>query len=211
MMRFTILIALSFSLIALLSSCEHDAELPLPVEGVKSSVCFDSTVFKIIEDNCAMSGCHNGSGEKGSLLTYEEIRNKIKPGDPNASELYKAIVPNRFTRRTNMPPSPRAALDNSEITLIELWILQEGKSFSKVVLPIIQSNCQAEGCHSGAEPAADLLLTDFNQIKNAVENKSLEKHIQQLDDYSLMPPGGQLSDCDISQIKKWISNGLPND
>jgi len=207
MFRLAALIALAIPFLIFFSSCEHDPEMPAIANGVDSTVCFDNKILPLIQKNCSMSGCHDGSSEF-SLNNYQEISGKIVAGNPNSSELYKVITPNKFTNKPSMPPSPKPHLDNADITLIELWILEEANSFSKVVMPVLANNCQS--CHSGETPSGNLTLTDYSQIKEAVNTKSLLKHILEQDNYSLMPPSGQLTDCDIAKIKKWISNGLPN-
>jgi hypothetical protein len=128
MIRFaTFAISLALMLTSLLS-CEHDPELP-PNEilGADSAVCFETQVLNIIKDNCARSGCHNGTGEQFPLETYGEISGQVNAGDPNGSELYKAINPNKFTNKVFMPPSSYTPLNNEQITVIELWILQGAK------------------------------------------------------------------------------------
>ena len=210
MMRYLIPVFFSFLLIAFLTSCEHDADLPLISNGVDSSVCFENKILPIIANNCAVPGCHDGSGEQTPLTNYLEITSKIKAGDPNASKLYQSIVPNRFTRKAYMPPSPKHALSNEDVTLIELWILEEGNTFSKVVLPIFQTNCQ-NGCHDGPYPSNNLLLTNYHEIVAAINDSSLYTHLLPQDTTVFhMPPYQQISDCDLSKINKWISNGLPN-
>lgn len=128
MIRFFLFLINSAFLLFIISACEHDPELPPnSLLGADSLVCFNNQVLPIISSNCGMSGCHDGS-EEFALNSYEDILRKVRPGDPNGSELYKAVVPNKFTNKVFMPPSSKTALNNAQITLIELWILQGAKS-----------------------------------------------------------------------------------
>lgn len=203
-----------------LSSCRHEAELLPIIPGTNDSICFDSQVLPIIQSNCAKSGCHDGSGEF-PLTTYEQILRKVEPGKPNKSSLYKVM--NTWQGAPNfMPPSPSQPLSNAQITNIQLWIMEGALhttcnendcdsvnvTFTAGVKPIIENNCI--GCHSGASPEAGLLLTNYNEVKTAAINNALLDHIQETNWYSLMPPSGKLSVCDIAKINKWISDGLPN-
>jgi len=72
--------------ISLLSlSCSHD-----PVIPETPAISFKDEVLPIIVNNCAKSGCHDGSGEF-SLQNYQEITSKVHAGDARKSELYKVI------------------------------------------------------------------------------------------------------------------------
>lgn len=202
------------------ASCKHEAEVPPIVPGVNDSICFETEVLPIFQSNCAMSGCHDGS-EEFSLGSYNDIRRKVEPGKANKSEIYKAITALQWTEGF-MPPSPAQPLTNAQITAIQLWILEGAKNtscedqgcdsvnvtFSGTIFPIVELNCK--GCHSGASPSAGLSLNNYAQIKEAVNNKQLSDHINQVNGYSLMPPSGMLSVCNLAQFNKWITYGTPN-
>lgn len=80
-------------------------------------------------------------------------------------------------------------------------------AYTTTISSIISSNCQS--CHSGSSPSAGLSLTSYSQVKSAVETKNLLNHLLQQNGYSLMPPSGQLSNCNIDQINSWIAKGMP--
>jgi cytochrome c5 len=80
-------------------------------------------------------------------------------------------------------------------------------SYTTTISTIISSNCQS--CHAGSTPSAGLSLTSYSQVKSAVETRNLLNHLLQKNGYSLMPPSGQLSNCNIDQINSWIANGMP--
>jgi hypothetical protein len=105
-----------------LVSCSHEPEL---VPGTPD-VCFNTDVMLIINSSCNIPGCHNGSGEAPSLMTYDDVYRYVTPGEPMKSTLYKVINkhPNRFNK---MPPKPNSPLTNSQLDIISLWILQGAK------------------------------------------------------------------------------------
>jgi len=76
------------------------------------------------------------------------------------------------------------------------------------VMPIIQTNCA--GCHSGGSPNGGIKLTTYAEIETVAATGQLLGTIRHLTGYPAMPPTGQLTDCQISQINKWITNGKPN-
>jgi len=57
-------------------SCTYDVKEPEPSAACSLSVSFDDTIKPIIESNCAISGCHNGSQEPDLRSYAEIIRNK---------------------------------------------------------------------------------------------------------------------------------------
>jgi hypothetical protein len=46
-------------------------------------------------------------------------------------------------------------------------------------------------------------------VKAQALKGSLSGTMKKTSPYSLMPPGGKLSDCKIGQVDKWIRNGMP--
>lgn len=199
-----------------LSSCKHESEL-LP--GVPE-VCFETQVLPVIQSSCTMSGCHNGNNELFALNTYENLRSLVEPGKPMQSKLHKVITANRILENA-MPPKPQEALSSSQIDAITIWILQGAAqttcsedcdtinvTFNKSILPITDTFCK--GCHSGANPAAGISLTDYTSIKSAIEGGRFLGSIEHLQGFSAMPQNGnKLNSCNIVKIKKWISNGMP--
>lgn len=98
------------------TSCTHNADLTgLP------EVCFERDVLPIYTNSCAISGCHDGSGEAGNALnSYTNIVNTIVPGDPGASSSYQAIT--STWGENKMPPDQPVSIDNR--TMIRVWIEQ---------------------------------------------------------------------------------------
>jgi len=82
-------------------------------------------------------------------------------------------------------------------------------TYSGKVLSIIQSNCYA--CHTTANTLGNMNLEGYSNLKVVADNGKLAGVIEHQNGFSPMPQGGtQLNSCDISVIKKWISDGAPN-
>jgi len=72
---------------------------------------------------------------------------------------------------------------------------------------IIDNNCVS--CHSDGRTASFRLLTNYAQVKAAVENAGLLNRIQlQNGQQGIMPQGGRMSQANIDLIKKWNTDGL---
>lgn len=188
-----------------------------------NSVCFESEVLPIFQSNCTQSGCHNAiDREDGYDLTnYAGIVKKgIKAGDFSNSKMYQVLVRSVEV----MPAKPFNRLSDAQIETIALWIQQGAENttncapagcdttnvtFSGSVLPILNTYCN--GCHAGSAPSADIDLSTWANTMPSVTNGSLLGSIEFSSSYSAMPKGGsQLSDCNISVIRKWIELGAQN-
>lgn len=205
-----------------MASCTHDPiNPPAPVEPGAchpDTVYFENDILPVIAANCASSGCHsdNNPADGISLTTYAGIKDEVKPGDPMDSELYKVLFE---TGDDLMPPAPASPLSAATKDLIKTWI-EEGAlnnacsdcdttsgSFSQTVLPMITGQCQS--CHSGSNLSGGVDLSTHATIVDAVNNSNLLNAIERTSYYP-MPPAMALSDCEVEQIKVWISNGMPN-
>lgn len=80
-------------------------------------------------------------------------------------------------------------------------------TYAATIQPIIQNNCQ--GCHSGGAPSGNLDLTSYNNVVSAVNSKNLFDHLLG-SSYSLMPPSGSLTECNINEFNSWINKGMPS-
>lgn len=82
-------------------------------------------------------------------------------------------------------------------------------TYSGKVLAIIQSNCY--GCHGSGSTLGNVNLDGYSNLKTYADNGKLVGVIEHQDGFSPMPQGGsKLNDCDISVVKKWISDGTPD-
>jgi hypothetical protein len=90
-----------------------------------------------------------------------------------------------------------AACDTSAVT------------FSQDIKALIGQNC--EGCHNGMSANGGLILSGHQNTAAAALNGSLiDRTTRSAGDPLLMPPGGALSNCDISKLRAWIAQGAPN-
>ncbi|MDG1253186.1 MAG: hypothetical protein P8N56_05850, partial [Schleiferiaceae bacterium] len=227
---FTVLIVI-FGLF--FSSCTHDPlprdPNPIDTTAVGSLICdpdtvyFQQDVLPLIVSSCAMSGCHDAaSAQDGVVLTsYAKIMQTgdIKVGEPNNSDLYKALVetnPNKI-----MPPPP-ASLTAAQIQLIKTWIQQGAQNnscesgcdttaytFSGTIQPMMQTFCV--GCHNASSAPAYVVLDQYAGVVAATTNNRLMGAVKHQSGYVAMPPSGNgLTDCQIQQLEKWIAAGAPN-
>lgn len=83
-------------------------------------------------------------------------------------------------------------------------------SFSQTISPIINNNCVS--CHSGGTDASGgINLTNYDEILVVANNGKLLGSIRHDAGFKEMPQGtSQLSDCSISQVDAWITQGALN-
>ena len=117
---FTLLFGLAgYAAIMFAVSCTHKPDLQDVPE-----ICFESEVRPVFLNSCAISGCHDGSGEPDLVLkSYPDIMKGIKAGNPDGSKIYKSIT--LTSGEDKMPPDQPLSLDNR--TIIRLWIEQGAK------------------------------------------------------------------------------------
>lgn len=217
------------------SSCKHEVMFPNnpgggstnpPVSGGSQpcnadTVYFVNNVLPLINQSCAMSGCHNAaSHQDGVILTdYANIIKEVSPGNPGSSDLYKAIIASGSDR---MPPAPMTPFTTDQKNMIYKWILQGAKNnacnsgcdttiftYSAAVAPMMNTYCK--GCHNPSSPGGGIDLSTYTGVRAAALNGKLYGSITWASGYSPMPKNSaKLSDCQIKQVKKWIDAGTPN-
>jgi hypothetical protein len=223
---------LFLSVAAWVSSCTHKADL-----GEIDEVCFERDVLPIFQNNCAMTGCHNGSGESSLVLTtFVPISHAVDPGSPSSSAIYKAITATWGENR--MPPGQPLSLDNR--TIIRLWIEQGARlticsdttvppgqpsgfvnplaCFSRDILPVLTSKCGTAGCHDQITHKEGYVFTSYSTTMTAVSagnpgNSKLYEVIKLASGEEKMPPAGktQLTTAEVDSIRNWISYGALNE
>ncbi|MBL7740034.1 MAG: hypothetical protein JNK14_12525 [Chitinophagaceae bacterium] len=189
-----------------------------------NKIYFQQQVLPILVSNCALGGCHDdASHQDGIILTsYEKVMASgiVSPGNPGSSDLYEVIVDTDPGDR--MPPPPRNPLTQSQTQIIRQWIQQgapnlvcqsmcDSNSFtySGAIRTLITNKCQ--GCHSGTAAQGGIDLSTYNGIKAKITDSRLWGSINHHAGFSPMPKNGaKLSDCEITQFKKWIEAGSPN-
>jgi uncharacterized membrane protein len=214
-----------------IGSCKHEIPIMPPdsttTVGDTSTPCdptkvyFQQQVLPILVSNCAKSGCHdNASHKEGIILTsYNSTMSTggVRPGYPSNSKLYKTI------RDGEMPPAGNTKLTLAQQTLIYNWILQGAENlvcqnacgdtvnitYTLSVKPIIANKCQ--GCHSGSNPQGGIDLSSYTSVKAQVTNGKLWGSVNWDPGFSAMPKNGnKLTTCELTQIRKWINLGAPN-
>ena len=78
------------------------------------------------------------------------------------------------------------------------------KSFSADVNPIVQSTCNAAGCHASGSFNGPGAITNYTEVFN---NRVL---IRSVIASGRMPQGGSLSAAQKNSILCWIDSGAPN-
>jgi uncharacterized membrane protein len=190
-----------------------------------AKIYFQQQVLPILLSNCTMSGCHDdASHQDGVILTsYEKViaTADIRPGRPSDSDLYEVLVETDPDKK--MPRPPRTPLTQQQVQIIYQWIQQGAQylscqtsscdtsaiTFSATIRNIISNKCQ--GCHSGTGASGGIDLSSYSGVKAKVTDGRLWGAINHQPGFSPMPKNGaKLNDCEISQIRKWIDAGSPN-
>jgi hypothetical protein len=211
-----------------ITSCVHNALIDDIPE-----ICFERDVLPIFQNNCAISGCHDGSGESDLHLTsYVPISHAVEPGKPYSSPVYKAII--TTSGENIMPPDQPLSLENR--TIIRLWIEQgallticqdttgQGSGyvnplacFSRDILPVLVSRCASTGCHDATTHQENYIFSSYSTTMTAVssgnpDESKLYEVIKFATGENKMPPSGnpQLTFAEIDSIRAWISYGAKN-
>jgi len=189
-----------------------------------SKVYFQQQVLPVLISNCAMSGCHDdASHQDGVILTsYEKIMATadVRPGRPNNSDLYEVLLETDPDKR--MPRPPASPLQQNQVQLIKKWIEQGALNlscqsicdttqftYSSSVKSIITNHCQ--GCHSGVTAQGGIDLSTYAGVKMKIDDGRLWGAINHFPGFSAMPKNGnKLTTCELTQIRKWIETGSPN-
>ncbi len=231
--RFMYPIGLLTAVLLLMIACRHELLDPNPGNGNSggnpppTSFCspdtayFVNDIMPIIASNCTMSGCHdNITHADGVILTnYTNIIRYVIPGNAAGSKLYKVLNKSGDER---MPPPPMQALTTSQKALIEKWINQGAKNnncigacdtavftYSGAVKPIMDRKCV--GCHNPSNLGGNIDLSTYSAVRTVAQNGKLYGSVAQQPGFSPMPKNSpKLSDCEITQIQKWIAAGSLN-
>ncbi len=82
-------------------------------------------------------------------------------------------------------------------------------SYNQQVVPLLQQQCYS--CHSGSFPSGNVLMGTYAADKAIAVNGKLYGSITHASGFVPMPQGAaQMSNCQISTIKKWIDAGMSN-
>jgi uncharacterized membrane protein len=213
-------------LMAIIWACTTESLLPDGFTGetadgtcVEGFVSFQYEILPLVTSGCAMSGCHDEiTAEDGVVLTnYNNIMREVVPNDPNNSELYEVM---NETGEDIMPPPPDAPFTQEQKDLIKKWINQGAlettcavdcdstitSTFAAIVYPIIEKNCV--NCHNDNRMEGGVKLNNYTRVKANADSGTFMGTIEHQPGYPVMPTSGiKLSDCDISLLNQWITNG----
>lgn len=224
------IVGVSLVMGAMLFACTHEATSPnsantpptFSTSCSADTVYFVNEILPIITSNCAMSGCHDAAtrADGVQLTSYSTIIKYVKAGNATGSKLYKVIIePNPGDR---MPPPPRSPLTAAQIAKIQKWINQGAKNnscasacdanvftFSATIKPMLDTKCV--GCHSATSPGGNINLSTYAAVRTVALNGKLYGSIAHQPGFSAMPKNGtKLSDCEITQVQRWIAAGALN-
>jgi cytochrome c553 len=187
---------------------------------VGPGACFQEDVLPIFISNCTMSGCHNAKDKRAGydLSNYDGIMQGIKAKHPLRSEIYTTIRGNN----PSMPQQPYSKLSAENVNMIKLWINMGARNtsncsscdttnftYSSRVSNVMKAWCT--GCHNATSAGGGFDLSNYQGVVNAAANNKLMGSIKHTSGYLAMPQsGGQLQQCDIDAIQKWINKGFPD-
>lgn len=183
-------------------------------------VCFERDILPIMQSSCGLTGCHDPitRREEFNFTTYAGILKGLKAGDPLDSKIYKAITEDEA--EDIMPPPPNKPLTRAQIDSIYNWILRGAPdeecgdacdtvnvNYGTHLEPLLAASCR--GCHSGANPAKGIRLESYANLVAVINAGAIPNVLRNSAGYPLMPPGRQLSECNIRKFEIWIENGMP--
>jgi hypothetical protein len=109
-------------------------------------------VQSIIKEYCGISTCHGGPVDP-KLATYNEIKNLVVPGNPEASKLWTLITTNDLNKA--MPPVNKShELLPVDKSVIYNWIKNGAKEqpgledFRPAAIRAITAGCTSGNCHN---------------------------------------------------------------
>jgi cytochrome c553 len=178
-------------------------------------------IMPLIASNCTMSGCHDAitHADGVNLTTYDKIVRYVSPGNASGSKLYKEVI---RTDGDRMPPPPMPAFTTAQKTLLQKWINQGAKNnscsgrcdtatftYSGAIKPLMDAKCT--GCHNPGNLGGNIDVSTYAALKVIALNGKLYGSVAHQSGFSAMPKNAaKLSDCEITQVQKWITAGSQN-
>lgn len=101
-----------------------------------------------------------------------------------------------------------ACTNNKEEDLPNACITTDMKYDADMKNILVNQGCV--GCHNSQSANGNIVLDNYEDVKANI-NKILPaiKHDASLSSNKFMPPGGQLSQCEIDKIQAWSNDGTP--
>ena len=92
-------------------------------------------------------------------------------------------------------PLPTPSCDTSHVT------------YARTVAPLLQQNCSR--CHGSARASGGVNLSTYAQVRAVAADGRLLGVVNHDPGYDPMPQGApKLSDCDLSQLRQWVADGM---
>lgn len=83
----------------------------------------------------------------------------------------------------------------------------KGVSYTKDIVPILNTHCNTAGCHNSTTAAGGYNLTGYAAVKTIADNGKLYGTVSFSSGFKPMPQGGsKLPDSTINKIKTWIDD-----
>ncbi|MBC8082064.1 MAG: hypothetical protein H7Z21_02530 [Hymenobacter sp.] len=83
-----------------------------------------------------------------------------------------------------------------------------GVTYALTVAPLLQKNCIS--CHNNSFASGGVNLSVYAQVRAIANDGRLMGTINHDAGYKAMPLGAKLPDCDISQLRRWVADGAPD-
>jgi len=229
MRKIIISITIGAILLFTIGSCKHEAIAPVvdttpqPGPVMNNAVCFQNDILPMFQSNCAKSGCHDAATHTKELTleSYTTIMKRdIVPGNADASKIYRSLF---ASGKDKMPALPNTDLTIVQKAIIGQWINEGAKNtvncasncdsnqfkFAANISPLLNTFCT--GCHSGFVASGNIDLSNYNNVKMQVTNGWLIGAVTHTAGYVAMPKeANKLSDCQITQINKWVNASALN-
>lgn len=200
------------------TSCDTVTSNPDTKSGTQWA-CFERDIQPILNSSCAVANCHDAITHKDgiNLSNYATAFATIRPGNPEGSKLYKAIIENPNSEDF-MPRKPYSALSHASIDTIYSWIKRGGLYeecasicdtvgtivYSKHIKPIFDRSCTS--CHGAYNPSGGIKLLSSTDIQTVAKSGKLLAAIHRTGTYA-MPPSYSLNSCQLRTIELWINQG----
>ncbi|MDF7813266.1 hypothetical protein [Hymenobacter sp. YC55] len=82
-------------------------------------------------------------------------------------------------------------------------------TYALTVAPLLQKNCTS--CHNANFASGGVNLSTYATVRTVALNGRLVGSVNHEPGYSPMPKGGaKLAECDITQLRKWVTDGAAN-
>ena len=79
-------------------------------------------------------------------------------------------------------------------------------TYTAHIKPIIDDKC--ESCHNSNATSGNVILTTYDDVKDAVNTRQLKEIVNYEPGNARMPPSGKMSNCVLLKINTWIKEGM---